>query len=330
MSPPKKILPIQWSELGEDERRRIQESFVPPSMFLDLVRYNNSLVMPRLYADQLAERIYNFVLREDDIWVLSYPKTGTTWTTELVWMLINDVDTEKSEGIQISRVPFLETECLFPIKSLELRGVKEHGLEFANRMEGRRLIRSHLPLEFLPPGLLEKCKVVYVARNPKDACVSYYHHNLSLPNHCFTGNFQQFADLFEEGLHAYGSYWHHLLGGWAVRDHPNVKMVWFEDMKRDQLGVIRDLCSFLQHPLTGDQMEMLADYVKFENMKKNPNTNPTGGIALPEGKTDFVRKGKVGDWKNYFDQKRTEKWNKWINDNISGTGLDQLEIFKDN
>ena len=143
-------------------------------------------------------------------------------------MLINDLDTEKSQGMQISRVPFLELECLYQKKSLEMRGIKEHGLELANRMEGRRLIRSHLPLEFLPPDLLEKCKVVYVARNPKDACVSYYHHNLSLPNHCFTGNFQQFADLFEDGLHAYGSYWHHLLGGWAVRDHPNVKIVWFE------------------------------------------------------------------------------------------------------
>ena len=115
-----------------------------------------------------------------------------------------------------------------------------------------------------------------------------------------------------------------------MRDHPNVKMVWFEDMKRDQLGVIKDLCSFLQHPLTDDQMERLAGYVKFENMKNNPNSNPTCGINLPTGKTDFCRKGKVGDWKNYFDQKRTEKWDKWIDDNISGTGLDKLEIFKDN
>merc|ERR1712025_363936 len=81
-----KPLPIQWSELAEEETRRIQECFVAPSMFLDMVRYNNSLVMPRLFAGKLAERIYNFALREDDIWVLSYPKTGTTWTTELVWM----------------------------------------------------------------------------------------------------------------------------------------------------------------------------------------------------------------------------------------------------
>ena len=40
--------------------------------------------MPRVFAQELAHRIYNFELREDDIFILSYPKTGTTWTIELV------------------------------------------------------------------------------------------------------------------------------------------------------------------------------------------------------------------------------------------------------
>ena len=52
-------LPIEWSELDDEERRRIQECFVPPSMFLDMVRFTNSLVMPRLFTGQLGKPYNN-------------------------------------------------------------------------------------------------------------------------------------------------------------------------------------------------------------------------------------------------------------------------------
>ncbi len=42
------------------------------------------------------------------------------------------------------------------------------------KSKGRRVIKTHLPLEMLPPGLVDKCKVVWVNRNPKDSLVSWY------------------------------------------------------------------------------------------------------------------------------------------------------------
>ena len=67
-------------------------------------------------------------MREDDIWIISYPKTGSTWTQELVWMLINDVDAEKAKGPLISRVPFLESYCLFGPEFLQRLGIALNAL----------------------------------------------------------------------------------------------------------------------------------------------------------------------------------------------------------
>ena len=35
----------------------------------------------------------------------------------------------------------------------------------------------------------------------------------------------------------------------------------------------------------------------------------------------FIRKGKVGDWKNYFNEENGKVWDKWIADNLAGTDI---------
>ena len=40
-------------------------------------------------------------------------------------------------------------------------------------------------------------KVIYVARNPKDCVVSFYHHNKLVPSHGYFGTFDQFIEFFK-------------------------------------------------------------------------------------------------------------------------------------
>lgn len=69
---------------------------------------DKSSVMGERYY-KFAEKIRNFKVREDDVWILSYPKCGTTWTQEMVWMLANNLDYETAKKIDISnRSPILE------------------------------------------------------------------------------------------------------------------------------------------------------------------------------------------------------------------------------
>ena len=69
--------------------------------------------------------------------------------------------------------------------------------------------------------------------------------------------------------------------------------------------------SFLEKELTNEEVETVIKHTSFSNMKANPMTN---GSRIPkiEGETDFMRKGKVGDWKNYFTEEQNQKIDKWI------------------
>ena len=57
--------------------------------------------------------------------------------------------------------------------------------------------------------LVIQFSVVYVCRNPKDTCASYFHH-CSDPSYGQLDNFDMFADSFKRGKLMYGDYWHHL------------------------------------------------------------------------------------------------------------------------
>merc|ERR1712106_376233 len=87
--------------------------------------------------------------------------------TTIVWSTIQILTTEKSE---------------YSGKSKESKE-KINGWIKAENAPSPRVIKTHLPFEFLPPKLLDTCKVIFVGRNPKDVCVSSYHHHGLFPHY---------------------------------------------------------------------------------------------------------------------------------------------------
>ena len=325
--------PFSWSEVTAEESQRLKASF-PDGLVNDLVRYSTGILMPRAYT-AIAEDIYNFQLRDDDVWVVSYPKSGTTWTQEMTWMIINDMDKQSSQNIPNGvRSPFIETLCLTNLDYLQannrlpddevLKKIIEDPLGYMNTMQGRRLIKSHLPMEFLPPKIIEKCKILYVGRNPNDTLVSYYHFSRNIPEYGFTGSFEEYVDLFEKGLLAYGSHWDHIMQAWRYKDHQNVKFVWFEDIKINVKSVIEEICTFLDHPLSASQIEDLSEYLEFDNMSQNKMANPTAGMKHAST-ANFMRKGEVGDWKNYLQEEMARHSKKWMELYRTGKGTKLME-----
>ena len=74
--------------------------------------------------------------------------------------------------------------------------------------------------------------MVYVARNPKDVIVSFYHHHTLIKAHDFKGNVEEFAQYFMDDEILYSPFFPHILDAWKIRDHPNMHFVFYEDMKK--------------------------------------------------------------------------------------------------
>lgn len=56
-----------------------------------------------------ADNYYNFKGRSSDIWVSTFPRSGTTWTQEMVWLIGNNLDFYKAKNDYLTnRFPFFE------------------------------------------------------------------------------------------------------------------------------------------------------------------------------------------------------------------------------
>ncbi|KAG0720242.1 Sulfotransferase 1C4 [Chionoecetes opilio] len=69
-------------------------------------------------------------------------------------------------------------------------------LQMAECKPSPRTFKTHLPLSLLPPNLLATTKAVYMARNPKDVVLSFFHHSRIFKARGYKGTFEQFVQYF--------------------------------------------------------------------------------------------------------------------------------------
>ena len=79
--------------------------------------------MPRCFA-RAEKAISELSVRDDDVWISSFPKCGTTWTHEMVWIIVHSLDFKTAKNMSLEeRVPFLELTALPEARHME--NVKE-------------------------------------------------------------------------------------------------------------------------------------------------------------------------------------------------------------
>nr|CAD7434031.1 unnamed protein product [Timema monikensis] len=294
--------------------------------------------LPSKYEHQ-AVGYHNMTLRSDDIWVVTFPRSGTTWTQELLWLLNNDFDYDTARRVNlVERFPFLEFSTLLdkevkgeviaknpdnPDCATILDSWETPGYRFSTDMTSPRHFKTHLPLSLLPPQLLDTCKVVYVARNPKDVAVSYYHHNRLLTVQGYQRDFATYWNYFEHNLLIGCPYWSHLTEAWDRRNHPNMMFLFYEELSKDIKSSINKIAQFLGKHLSVKQMTDLATHLHIDNFRNNPAVSPIFGLRglVRQGEQAFIRTGKVGGNSDYFTPELNVQANHWIERNLQHTDL---------
>ncbi|XP_014681220.1 PREDICTED: sulfotransferase family cytosolic 1B member 1-like isoform X2 [Priapulus caudatus] len=241
----------------------------------------------------MQDAIDNLEVYPEDVWVITYPKCGTTWTQEIVWLVCNNADTETANAVELdTRFPFFEYPFINRRPTIR-------------KMPSPRLIKTHLALPVLPYQIVEKKpKIIYTMRNPKDTCVSMYHFIKMLTPFNYKGNFEEFAKEFFMGVTVgHGSFWDHHRDYWRLKDEMNILILKYEDLITDLAKEVKKIAAFLDKELTEEQVQTIVEHCTFKTMKNNSASNQSHmqNIGFTRaGMGDFMRKGKIGDWKNYF------------------------------
>ncbi|KAG5673429.1 hypothetical protein PVAND_003477 [Polypedilum vanderplanki] len=282
-----------------------------------------------------AKDIYNFEARSDDVWICTYPRSGTTWTQEMIWLICNDLDYETARKITLNeRFPFFEFHLYMhdqmkakfldennyePMKAELIETLAQPGYKFFTEMKQQRFIKTHLPFKLLPKSIAEKrAKVVYVARNPKDVVVSYYHLNKLYRTQGYVNDFQTFFKYFINDLLHWSPFIEHIKDGWSHRHDENVLFLFYEDLISDLRGSLIKLADFLGKPLKDEDLPKLLDHLHIKNFKNNPSINCQNLVdvkILANNAASFIRNGSTAK-NSEMTVEMIQEIDEWINDKL--------------
>ncbi|CAE8668412.1 unnamed protein product [Polarella glacialis] len=265
-------------------------------------------------GEAVADCQSNLVLRSDDIIIATYPKCGTTWMQQIVMTLLHGGDVSKVQD-PMFQAPWIESITSMSLGAAEgtngaVMNVDElmawDGATAGGPKPGRRAFKTHAPVELVPwkggLGILGGPKVIVVVRNPKDACVSMYHHTKDLPGFAYTGDFGHFtSSLFLRGRVEFGCFWA-WYAGWLTAFRASgraIHLVSYEELKADPKREIRQIADFLGITASDEVVAKTAAGSAFDSMKEIfKKTDEEKEKAGSPVKKNHIRSGQKGGWRN--------------------------------
>ncbi|KAM7296013.1 sulfotransferase ssu-1-like [Ixodes scapularis] len=293
------------------------------------------------FHDETIRSALGYKPAPGDVFIVSYPKCGTTWLQHIVYSIFNGRAPPGNRMGILREMPFLEMQGVESIKDMPRPGA----------------IKTHMPFQFQPYS--KDAKYLYITRNPYDCCVSFFYHTKGLPHYNFAdGTFDEFFEMFIEGKVDTGDYFDNLLSWYEHRNDPNVLFLTYEDLKEDTAAWVLKIAHFLGEEYgiklraNPRALDEVIEQTNMVSMRKHVNKGLESFFvdvkAIPEERrprwlrlmmesvgeeglkkpmiTDFVRKGVVGDWKGHFSAEQVRRFKERIASKIRGS--DVMDLWK--
>jgi aryl sulfotransferase len=266
-----------------------------------------------LESNHFDSTVWNdFRFRDDDVIIATYGKAGTTWTQQIVGQILTNGDENVDPG-QMS--PWLDLRV--PPKAVKL--------QMMEAQTGCRFMKTHLPVDALV--FSPRAKYLYIGRDVRDVVWSLYNHHVNANDAWYAAlndtpgpvgpPIERTADdivtyfrkWLERDGYPFWPFWENIRSWWAIRHLPNVKLVHFNDLKRDLDGQMRDIAMYLGARVDEKSWPRLVEHCSFDYMKAHAEKSaPLGGVLWEGGASTFINKGTNGRWRELLTQEDNSRY----------------------
>ena len=196
------------------------------------------------------------MLRPDDVLIVTFPRSGTNWTSFLVANALVHGREESPTLADFRRfLPGLNGEYF------EGKGWAGWRLRVSYRkLPSPRIFSVHAPYDPSFP------KVVYVVRDPRDVLVSDFHFQ-RLVGRGGGAAIKEHVMGIVSGADQWPCAWDAHVRGWALSGRPNVIVVSYEELHEDPASVLRRILDFAVVERPQAAVEAAVQAASFERMR---------------------------------------------------------------
>lgn len=217
-------------------------------------------------------------IRESDIFLVSYPKSGNTWMRFLLANLITQKD-----------ISFRNFNYVVP-------DIYQTSKKQIDNLLNPRIIKSHEPFVSDYP------KVIYIYRDPRDIVISYYFWEKKYKN--IDTSIEEYIEKFIKGENSPYGPWNEHLKSWfncPLKENNKILFLKYEDLKKDTFGEMVKVCFFLNLDFEDKKIREAIEKSDFKRMQKLEEKDQMNADYLKGSSKSikFVRSGK-SEWNQYF------------------------------
>ena len=219
----------------------------------------------------------NFGIFADDIFLVSFPKSGNTWMRFLIAnLLANDAAT------------FSNIERKIP-------DVYKNTRNQLARISRPRILKTH---EYFDPRYK---RVIYIVRDPRDVVISYYHHHRKTRFITDDYPIDQYVSRFVNGqLDEYGS-WQENVSSWLATRYGKQEflLLRYEDLSEQPEVEVSKVVRFLSLDRSRVEIRRAIDLSSADHMRDLEKKESDLWINTRTTRKDipFVRTAAVGRWR---------------------------------